>query len=136
MADNISWRRLQTNKFYTSVLSLPIAILAFVFDKEPVYLANLHFISLLIAIMGIIISIVWSVNINSYRQLNTGKFKVIHDMEKELAYACYSTEWELLSKGKNSKKYLQLTKVERIIPLIFSIPYWLLLLYALYYLLF
>ena len=130
MADNISQRRQQANQFYISLLSALIAILAVVIDKDSAELADMRLIILLISVMGIIISTIWNININSYRQLNTGKFKVIHEMEKDLPYPCYDKEWEFLGGGQNSKRYFQLTRVERWIPIIFSLPYWLLFLYS------
>ena len=130
MADNISQRRQQTNQFYISLLSALIAILAIVLDKDNAQVVDMRLIILLISVMGIIISVIWNVNINSYRQLNTGKFKVIHEMEKDLPYPCYDKEWEFLGQGANSKKYFQLTRVERWVPVIFSLPYVLLLIYS------
>lgn len=68
--------------------------------------------------------------IRSYRQLNSGKFKVIHEIEKELPIAAYDKEWEILGRGKQPGKYLQLTRVEQWVPLVLSIPYLLLLVYS------
>ena len=39
----------------------------------------------------------------------------------------YDREWEVLGKGEDSKKYLQLTRVEQMVPFLFAIPYVLLL---------
>jgi hypothetical protein len=89
-------------------------------------------IFLVVSILGLVLCIVWKININSYGQLNTGKFKVIHEMEAQLPFACYDREWEFLGAGQDSKKYLQLTKVEQYVPYLLAIPYLLLLVYALY----
>ncbi|HCQ15142.1 MAG TPA: hypothetical protein DIU20_02700, partial [Cryomorphaceae bacterium] len=69
-------------------------------------------------ILIIIISLLWWLTINSYRQLNSGKFKVIHEMEQQLPFACYDREWDYLGRGKNGKLYRQLSKVEGYVPLV------------------
>jgi hypothetical protein len=78
---------------------------------------------ILLSILGIIIAFLWLTTINSYRQLNTGKFKVIHEIEEKLPYPLFKKEWEYLGQVKNSKKYKKLTVVETGIPCVFIIMY-------------
>ncbi len=131
MADRISARRSDTNKFYISLLTALLVILSIVVEKN--ILSNIQgFVFIAIGILGIALCLVWLVNIRSYSQLNSGKFKVIHEMEKQLPYACYEREWEILGKGVDRKKYFQLTRIEQFVPLILAIPYLLLLAYSLY----
>ncbi|MFQ5709604.1 MAG: hypothetical protein ACE5HO_19280 [bacterium] len=129
MADRISSRRAQTNKFYIGILSGILALLSVLIEKDlltnhqaPVFLA--------VSLLGIGLNILWYVNIRSYRQLNTGKFKVIHEMEQHLPFHCYDREWQLLGEGAEKGKYLQLTRVEPFLPFILAIPYVLLLVYS------
>ncbi len=129
MADNISARRAQTNAFYITVLSALLAVVSLAADKFPSDVQMTTFMA--ISLLGMILCYVWNVNIRSYRQLNSGKFKVIHEMEKQLPYPCYTREWEFLGKGENAQKYLQLTRVERYVPYVMAIPFILLLIYAL-----
>ncbi|WP_217899901.1 RipA family octameric membrane protein, partial [Nodularia sp. NIES-3585] len=70
-------------------------------------------------------------NINSYKQLNSLKFKVIHEMETHLPFPCYAREWKVLKEDKHRRRYLRLTSVEQYIPIIFAIPYLCLFVYAL-----
>ena len=79
------------------------------------------------ALLGVALCALWNINIRSYRQLNTAKFKIIHEFEQQLPLAMYDREWEVLGKGEDSKKYLQLTRVEQMVPFLFAIPYLLLL---------
>lgn len=130
MADNVSARRAQTNSFYITVLSALLAILSLAGENFASEAQNMVF--LVVSILGLVLCIVWKININSYRQLNTGKFKVIHEMEAQLPFACYDREWEFLGVGQDRKKYLQLTKVEQYIPYLLAVPYLLLLVYSLY----
>ncbi|MBV5328922.1 MAG: hypothetical protein JZU65_15045 [Chlorobium sp.] len=130
MADNVSARRTLANSFYITVLSALLAILSLAGENFATEAQNMIF--LVVSILGLVLCIVWKININSYGQLNTGKFKVIHEMEAQLPFACYDREWEFLGAGQDSKKYLQLTKVEQYVPYLLAIPYLLLLVYALY----
>jgi hypothetical protein len=128
MADRISERRMQTNKFYISLLSGLLALLSVL-----VSIGNLNqtLIFVIVSLLGMALCILWHINIQSYRQLNSGKFKVIHEMEQYLPFPCYDKEWGILGEGKEKSKYLQLTRVEKYIPLILSIPYIFLFLYTL-----
>ena len=57
--------------------------------------------------------------IRSYRQLNTGKLKALHELEERLAYLFFKREWELLGQGKDRARYLRLTQTETVPPWIF-----------------
>ncbi len=126
LADAMSIRRSKTNVFYISVLSALLAVISL----TKTLLTNGAL--LLTGLLGIILCYVWFINLQSYRQLNRAKFKVIHEMELHLPFSCYKKEWSLLGKGKDKGKYLQLTKVEQNVPIILAVPYILLSLYSFY----
>ena len=113
MADRVSQRRQAANRFYISLLS-GLGGLYLLLEKILHTQPNI----IIWAILIIIISLLWWLTINSYRQLNSGKFKVIHEMEQQLPFACYDREWDYLGRGKNGKLYRQLSKVEGYVPLV------------------
>ncbi len=125
MADRVSQRRLQTNKFYMTLLSGILVILSFTNDKSHLEITSTYQSSIFFAfgLLGCLICIIWYYNIRSHSQLNAKKFEVIHEMERELPYPLYAREWKLLGEGKDAKKYFQLTKVEKWIPAILALPY-------------
>lgn len=131
MADRVSTRRAQTNRFYISLLSGLLALLSIVVTRE-VFNGILSVIFVAVGILGIVLCFLWYINIRAYRQLNSGKFKVIHEMEQRLPFPAYEREWEIFGKGKESKKYLKLTRIEQYVPFALAIPYLLLLVYSLY----
>jgi hypothetical protein len=131
MADRISNRRGQTNRFYISLLSGLLALLSIVVGRH-IFSDFQSVIFIVVAILGLALCILWNINIRSHRQLNSGKFKVIHEMEQHLPFPCYDKEWKILGEGKEGKKYLQLTRVEQYVPFILAIPYLLLLIYSLW----
>ena len=63
-------------------------------------------------------------------KLNTGKFKVIHELEAHLPFNCFEKEWEGLTKGDETKRYFQLTRVKSYIPMILGVPFIVLLIYV------
>jgi hypothetical protein len=131
MADRVSTRRAQTNRFYISLLSGLLALLSIVGGRNR--FSDFQTIAFMaVAILGLALCVLWNVNIRSYRQLNSGKFKVIHEMEQHLPFPCYDKEWEILGEGKESKAYLQLTHVEQYVPFVLAVPYLLLLIYSLF----
>ena len=110
MADRIIQRRHATNRFYISLLT-GLGGLYLLLYKTSDY-PN----ALLWVIITAVISLLWWINIYYYRQLNSGKFKVIFEMEQQLPFACYDREWEILGRGKHNRLYLNLSKVESYIP--------------------
>ena len=134
MMDRTTTRRNQINSFYTSLLSGLLAIIAIATNKDISQFQNIKFQAiafLAVSILGIVLCIIWYINIQSYKQLNSSKFKVISELEKQLPLACYNKEWEFLKNDNRYKRYLTQTSVERIVPFILAIPYAGLLVYAL-----
>jgi len=130
MADRISIRRAQANKFFISLLSGLLAVLSIATNKG--ILTEMHnALFLAVSLLGLILGTLWYVTINSYRQLNSAKFKLIHEMEQYLPFPCYKREWGILRKEGKGKKYLQITHVEKFIPFILALPYFLLFIYSL-----
>ena len=52
--------------------------------------------------------------------MNSGKFKVVHEIEKELPLSPYDAEWEALGRGNDPKLYLPFTRIEIWVPGIFG----------------
>ena len=59
--------------------------------------------------------------IRSYRQLNSGKFAALHELEERLAFPFFKREWELLDEGRKLSRYWKLTIVETGLPIIFFV---------------
>ncbi|MBV8887811.1 MAG: hypothetical protein JO235_27965 [Chroococcidiopsidaceae cyanobacterium CP_BM_RX_35] len=131
MTDKMSARRSKTNSFYTSLLSGLLAFLSLTGEKTPT--SNFRGTVLLaIAILGLILCFLWYINIHSYKQLNSGKFKVIYEMEQHLPFACYDKEWNILRKDKSHGGYLNHTRIEQYIPLALATVYLGLLAYSIF----
>lgn len=115
-----SIQRGNNNKFYIATLSLLLAMLSFFIN-----FGFSNIIIFVIALIGLLLCYTWQKNIESYRQLNAGRFRVIHEMEKQLPFNCFEREWQHLT----ADNYTRLTKVEKYIPLFLSIPYIIIVLY-------
>ena len=127
MADNVSQRRADINQlFITAHTSLLAIVILFSGDNILAQFA--------VSITGIICAISWHSLIVSYRELNTAKFEVIQDIEKQLPYSPYKVEWDKLvaNRGKEKKKYLTQTQVENFFTLTFGLVYYCMLLYAIW----
>ena len=72
----------------------------------------------LVPIPGILVSVLWHRIIKSHKDLNTVKFKIIHELEQRLPVALYTYEWRLAEEGRG-KPYLPVTNIERWVPLAF-----------------
>ncbi len=131
LADKVSDRRADANKFYISLLSGLLALLAAVVSLKTAT-AIQSTVLFVVAMLGVLLCYMWFVTIRSHGQLSSGKFKVIFEVEKNLAFPFYAREWEVLGKGKDSRLYRPLTRIERYVPQLFAVPYTLLLFVALY----
>ena len=74
----------------------------------------------IISLAGLVLSYVWYRLIRSYKDMNSGKFKVVHEIEKELPLSPYDAEWEALGRGNDPKLYLPFTRIEIWVPGIFG----------------
>lgn len=116
-AENISTRRQTANSFFVTINTALIALISYLnfgSTKSTEYYW-------LVALGGISISYMWYRLMRSYRDLNSAKFKVIHEIEKCLPISPYDAEWEAVGRGENSKLYLPFTHVEIFIPWVFLI---------------
>jgi hypothetical protein len=76
-----------------------------------------------ISIAGIIVCIIFFLLIRSYRQLASGKFKVLHELEEILPARLFDREWDILERGKNRKIYYPFSHIELWIPKLFGLGY-------------
>lgn len=116
MADRVSQRRQAANSFYLSVNTSIIG--------ASTYLSSFHSPGAgiwLIALAGLCVSGLWVRNIESYKELNEGKFHVITQMEKGLPVKAYTDEWAYLHRGGRRKKYRPFHTVEILVPWVFVI---------------
>ena len=122
MADRVSQRRENTNRLFVAILSGMVVLIAamprFAPDTE---LLPAKFTVPIIALTGVFLAASWFVVIKSYRQLNSGKFQALHELEQSLPFAFYTIEWHKLQRGENRRVYWKLTVVETFLPLIFII---------------
>ena len=118
LADRVSQRREGANRLYVSLhVGLVVfiaALLRFGFGDAPE-----HLVLGTIGGVGTLLSASWFVVIRSYRQLNTEKFRVLHELEKRLPFEFFTLEWDPQSKGRKSNRYWKLTHVEVTLPVTF-----------------
>jgi hypothetical protein len=119
MADRISARRQSGNSFFLTVNTALIGLVGYVQmngnSRSPYAFYGL------ISVAGIVLCYLWYRIVRSYRDLNSGKFKVIHEIERQLPLSPYDAEWTAVGRGKDPKLYLPFTHVEMIIPWVFLV---------------
>lgn len=122
LADRVSQRREGANRIFVSLLTGTLIFLA-AFLRYGGETMPIDAILTTISIFGIFLSAAWYIIIRSYRQLNSGKFAALHELEEKLAYPFFKREWELLGMVEEPKArcYWRLTVVETLLPGIFAI---------------
>lgn len=117
MADNISERRQTANSFFLSINTAIVGLSAYLSICDTPKKVTILFTP--ISIAGMIICYMWYRLVRSYMDLNTAKFKVVHEIEQKLPFAPYDVEWDKVGRGADSKLYLPFTHIEKYVPWIF-----------------
>jgi hypothetical protein len=108
------WRNATNNYFIT--VNAALAALYGLLAAESV----LPFWRYAIPVAGIAVCVAWKILITSYKNLNTAKFEIIHELEACLPIALFRHEWTLLKKGRGPL-YRPVSHVESWIPLAFGL---------------
>ena len=112
-ADNVSERRVASVRY---LLTVNVALVA-AYGFQSV-LTERALLASLIALAGIVLSLLSYSIIKSFRDLNTVKFEIIHEMEEHLPAAPYAYEWQLAEEG-HGKAYWPTAHIEKWMPLVF-----------------
>lgn len=114
--------RVATNAFF---LALNTAILAFVGtlwrSAPPQGFTDTWLVLLWLAIEGA--CCLWYGLLRSYNLLNEAKFVVVLELERQLPARVFGYEYELLARRTGRRAYLRFTKLERLVPVLFSLVY-------------
>jgi hypothetical protein len=130
MADKISERRQSANSFFLTINTAIVGLVSYLQLAQNEKTRSLFY--LVIAVAGMIICYTWYRLILSYKQLNTGKFRIVHLIEENLPFNPYMKEWEMLGSGEESKKYLPFSHIEIFVPWVFFGLHAFVLLYGLF----
>ncbi len=128
MMDKVSERRIGANTLFlstnTGLVTLYVAAIALLADLNIINSTSvLNLLTIVVGICGIALCAFWNALINSYRDLNTGKFAVIHELEERLPSRPYRAEWIGMGEGVKRTGYIPFTHIERWIPLVFMAIY-------------
>ena len=114
-AENVSARRVASSNY---LLTLNTALVALYGLQSAGFGRN--YWTLLVPIIGILVSWLWCRIISSHVDLNRVKFDVIYEFEEHLPAAPYKYEWHLAEEGQG-KVYKAVTDIERWIPVLFAV---------------
>jgi hypothetical protein len=114
-AENISNRRQTANAFFVTVNTALISLVSYL-NLGAIAPTKLYWA---VSLAGIAICFMWYRLVRSYKDLNSAKFKVIHEIEKSLPISPYDDEWEAVGRGEDSQLYLPFTHIEIYVPWVF-----------------
>lgn len=125
----VSNQRLRTNSFFLSIITALITAFGFLV-KNPPETIQYEITLAIIAIFGVLLNIIWILNIRSYKRLNAAKFASLNKIEKQLPFKPFHNEWKELQKTQGFEKYFTLTRVESFLPLVLMLLFIVLLLFS------
>jgi hypothetical protein len=109
---DVTSKRLDSNKFHLTLNSVIFGLASYLST------VNQQLVIVLLSVVGIVVSYVWRRSILAYKELNTAKFKVIHQLETYLPACLFKCE-----EKHYLNKYHGLTATEKLYPVIFMILY-------------
>lgn len=112
-AENNSTRRVASSRYLLTVNAALVAA----YGLQSL-LTERALLAIPISLAGIVLSLLSYGIIKSFRDLNTAKFEIIHELEERLPAALYAYEWQLLEEGRG-KAYWPTTHVEKWMPFVF-----------------
>lgn len=120
-AEKVSDKRMSANNYFLTVNTALISLTGLLItSKVSLFSFN---VMKLVGVLGLTICVIWFFIVLSYKQLNSGKFKMIHHIEKKLPLHLYADEWVELGEGKSLKKYIPLSHIELVVPFVFFCLY-------------
>lgn len=114
-AENVSARRVASSRY---LLTLNIALVTLYGIQSEGFVQS--YWTMLVPILGILVSWLWYQIIKSHSDLNTVKFEIIHQLEEHLPVALYTHEWQLAGEGRGTS-YSAVTRIEKRIPRAFVV---------------
>ena len=112
-AENVSARRVASSRYLLTLNAALVALYGF----QSSNLGSGGW-TMLVPILGILVSVLWHRIIKSHRDLNAVKFEIIHELEQWFPASVYVHEWRLAEEGRG-RIYRSVTDIERWIPLAF-----------------
>lgn len=114
---HVSNWRIAANTLFLSLAALLFGGFAFLLNQDP--MPKPLVVTAWIA--GLFLCYQWLSLILQYKNLNTAKFAVIHEMERHLAVAPFDAEWVYVEEGKNAKRYFPVSHIEGYMPIVIAI---------------
>jgi len=128
MTDKLSERRQKLHTIFETMLTALLALTYFIFRNESLDAWPRKSALVIIALLGVAISLVWDGIIKSYKELIDFRFEILMRMEDKLknSVKIYRTEWEYFRQKRQPKKPFTFSLRERTLPYTFAIIFLLL----------
>ncbi len=114
-AENVSARRVASSRYLFALNTALVAL----YGIQATTLGESYW-TLLVPVIGVVASLLWSRIIKSHRDLNAVKFEIIHKFEKNFPAAPFEYEWQKVEEGKGNL-YNPVTRLEQWIPRAFMV---------------
>lgn len=110
--DRFTERTFLVNRFYMVLL---LVMIAAIFLLKDIFIADTFSVLVIFALAGMVISILWWINIDTYNVLIKTKLsKVIEEIEKQLPVQPFKMEYSAILEHKKDKNEFMFTDVQKI----------------------
>ncbi|MCB9585273.1 MAG: hypothetical protein H6718_07740 [Polyangiaceae bacterium] len=80
-------------------------------------------------IFGVVFALYWLQTIRSHRQLNSAKFKIIHQIEVRFPVRFFAAEWELVKLSTGTARYRSFSRLDEALVIIICLLFGVLAMY-------
>ena len=110
--DRFTERTFLINRFYMVLL---LAMIVAIFLLKDIFIADTFSVLIIFALAGMVISILWWINIDTYNVLIKTKLsKVIEEIEKQLPVQPFKMEYSAVQESKKDKNEFMFTDVQKL----------------------
>ncbi len=114
--DNFVDRSFMTNKFYTVVV---VALFVLIFLMKDFVICKIFSASAIFSLIGILISMLWWLNIDAYNFLIKIKIsKAIEEIEKQLPVQPYTMEFTAIRNSKRRRQHFYFADIQKVFAVI------------------
>ena len=122
MSDDVSTRRVETNKYFLSINALLVTAIGLMSAQDSILFVD-SFWRGVVAFSGLLMCVLWWSMIRSFKSLNRAKFQVINAIERRLPSAGFLAEWDFIERLNEKEKHREMTTIEIWIPVVFGVIY-------------
>jgi hypothetical protein len=120
-ANATSSTRIQANTFFLTINTTLVGFVVGVVEFSQ--RAEVPLWMIFACVVGLFLCAAWFALLRAYRNLNSARYQIIHELEKKLPANIYAREWQIALHERPKRRYVRQTFIEQMVPIGFGLLY-------------